>query len=253
MSKGAPSSVQDAANQVLYLATSPDGGVLLDVANDQLLKLNSTGVQIWTRLNCGESSDAIAESIAKECEIEPERVARDISALLSQAASLGITPDRPVLTELVREERFVETLPTRPWYAQDDATPQTTTSRWTVVSAFLGLVMFDLILSMRSMKSLCRSVKTWRVRSRRILNKAESISQLCSAVEKACAWYPKKTLCLQRSAVLTCLLRRHGIEAQMVVGSRAMPMLAHAWVETGGAVINDYPAVRKYYHSMVSF
>src|SRR6266446_3353174 len=43
------------------------------------------------------------------------------------------------------------------------------------------------------------------------------VRQVCAGVERARIWYPKKVQCLQRSAVLSCLLRREGVPARMVI------------------------------------
>lgn len=59
------------------------------------------------------------------------------------------------------------------------------------------------------------------------------------SVNLACALYFKKVLCLQRAAATTCLLRKVGIPARLVIGVQTLPYGAHAWVEVGGAVVND--------------
>ena len=58
-------------------------------------------------------------------------------------------------------------------------------------------------------------------------------------MDMAGIWYWKEALCLQRSAALTCLLKRYGVTAQMVIGAQQMPFKAHAWVEVDGRVVND--------------
>ncbi len=63
--------------------------------------------------------------------------------------------------------------------------------------------------------------------------------EICRAVDKAAAFYLRKVLCLQRSAATVCLLKRYGFAAQLVIGVQHLPFAAHAWVELGGAVIND--------------
>ena len=57
-------------------------------------------------------------------------------------------------------------------------------------------------------------------------------------------WYPKQAMCLQRSAVTTCLLRSAGVQAEMIIGCQRLPFLAHAWVEVDGEVINDKAQVQ---------
>jgi len=59
--------------------------------------------------------------------------------------------------------------------------------------------------------------------------------------------------CLGRSLVLWFLLRRRGIDAELVIGA-APPELtgglpAHAWVEVAGEPVNDTPGVRDRYGS----
>ena len=53
--------------------------------------------------------------------------------------------------------------------------------------------------------------------------------------------------CLRRSLVLMVLLRWQGIESELHFGARLQDqgLEAHAWVEMGGAVINDRPDIRK--------
>ena len=63
----------------------------------------------------------------------------------------------------------------------------------------------------------------------------------------ACIWYWKEVLCLQRSAATACLLKRHGVPAQMMIGAQQMPFKAHAWVEVDGRVVNDKPYMREMY------
>ena len=71
--------------------------------------------------------------------------------------------------------------------------------------------------------------------------------RICAAVDMACIWYWKEVLCLQRSAVTACLLKRHGVPAQMVIGAQQIPFRAHAWVEVDGSVVNDKPYTPEMY------
>jgi hypothetical protein len=68
-----------------------------------------------------------------------------------------------------------------------------------------------------------------------------SSEDLSLAMDWACVLYPKKVMCLQRSAATTLLLRRHGFKAEMVIGAQILPFRSHAWVEIGGVVVNDKP------------
>ncbi len=84
-----------------------------------------------------------------------------------------------------------------------------------------------------------------QVASRRPI--AGDTERICQAVAYACIWYPKTSLCLQRSAVTVTLLRRCGIHAEMVIGAQRLPLRAHAWVEVAGRVVNDKPEVQTEY------
>jgi Transglutaminase-like superfamily len=63
----------------------------------------------------------------------------------------------------------------------------------------------------------------------------EEAVRLGRAVVRTLAFLPGDTRCLRRSLVLTSLLARRGISAQLVIGARTAPeFLAHAWVEHEG-------------------
>jgi len=74
-----------------------------------------------------------------------------------------------------------------------------------------------------------------------------TVEQVCSAVDRACIWYRKEVLCLQRSAATTGLLRKHGVPAQLVIGAQQIPFRAHAWVEVEGRIVNDRPYMPEMY------
>lgn len=107
------------------------------------------------------------------------------------------------------------------------------------------LALFDFYLSRRDFAALHKRV--YKSPTRRIARQSDAVGRVCDAVDFACMWYPKRSLCLQRSAALTCLLRRHGVPALMVIGVQKLPFKAHAWVEVDGRVINDKPYVREMY------
>jgi hypothetical protein len=72
-----------------------------------------------------------------------------------------------------------------------------------------------------------------------------SISRVCEAVSFAACFYWKPVLCMQRAVVITRLLRRSGVKAELVIGYRPSPFFSHAWVEVDGCVVNDSPAYRE--------
>jgi hypothetical protein len=113
-----------------------------------------------------------------------------------------------------------------------------------IVSAWFGLVAYD-ILSLAGFGAIHRLVVAFPTRSRS--PREEIIARVCRAVDEACVWYVKRSYCLQRSAVTTCLLRWCGVQATLVIGYRPVPIDSHAWVEVDGRVVNDRPQYQKFF------
>jgi hypothetical protein len=107
--------------------------------------------------------------------------------------------------------------------------------------AWLGLVAFDAA----RVAGFAR-LHAW-LRRRRPSRRRTSVSteDVVWSVDEACVWYVKRAACLQRSFVATWLLRRHGIQAEMVIGCRPLPFESHAWVEVDGQVVNDRPQYQR--------
>jgi hypothetical protein len=112
------------------------------------------------------------------------------------------------------------------------------------VRAMLMLLMYDLLTIVGRFQTVHCTVSHWKISERR---HPDAIDRICTAVNYACAWYPKQALCLQRSFVMTYLLRKNGIAAQMVLGSQKLPFKAHAWVEVDGRAINERSNVQATY------
>lgn len=118
--------------------------------------------------------------------------------------------------------------------------------RTSTVVAFFGLMVAEIIMKVGGFRRLHETVKRWPV-GRNRTDDPELIKALCAAVDRAGRYYPKHALCLQRSAVGTCLLRAEGVAAQMVIGCRKIPFKGHAWIEVNGHVVNDNPKVQAFY------
>ena len=113
-----------------------------------------------------------------------------------------------------------------------------------LLHAYWKLVEMDLCMTRREFAALYEKVRSCPVASP---STASSVTQICAAVDLACIWYPKEVLCLQRSAATACLLRKYGINGQLVIGSSQLPFRAHAWVEVDGRVVNDKPYTNEMY------
>ena len=113
-------------------------------------------------------------------------------------------------------------------------------------AALILLTSVDALLKVGGFNTLHELVKRWKLRQLSP-DTAEIIAGGCATVEKACIWHPKEKLCLQRSAVATCLLRSLGVPAEMVIGIHKMPFYGHSWVEVDGAVVNDHKNVQTFF------
>ncbi|MGD1078953.1 MAG: lasso peptide biosynthesis B2 protein [Candidatus Sulfotelmatobacter sp.] len=114
-----------------------------------------------------------------------------------------------------------------------------------ILKAYLKLIRFDLYLARGDFAALYDEVRNYPVEN--TTPAPGTVECICSAVDIACIWYWKEALCLQRSAATSCLLKSHGIFAQMVIGAQQLPFKAHAWVEVGGRVVNDKPYLSELY------
>ena len=115
---------------------------------------------------------------------------------------------------------------------------------WLLVKAYAEIARFERCLRRRQFSGLYERVRNCTVATARSRVAQDDI---CNAVNLACVFYFKEVLCLQRAASTTCLLRKAGIAAQLVIGVQQLPFSAHAWVEVEGAVVNDKPYTSEIY------
>lgn len=115
-----------------------------------------------------------------------------------------------------------------------------------IFESWLRLVYIDLVLCTHSFTALHELIHRKKVKD---IPRAAPLEpgKLCRAMDLACIFYFKRVRCLQRSAATTCLLRRHGWDAHMVIGVQILPFRSHAWVEIDGVAVNDKHYVRDLY------
>ena len=109
-----------------------------------------------------------------------------------------------------------------------------------MLESWILLLYVDVLMRLRGFPHLYVLV---RERQMRTVREYENPIALSHAVDLACVFYFKPVLCLQRSAALVLLLRRHGWKGEMVIGAQLLPFRSHAWVEVEGMVLNDKPYV----------
>lgn len=115
-----------------------------------------------------------------------------------------------------------------------------------VLSSWLLLIRCELVMRLRGFPGLHELVRRTRVRPKSTTPLKPYI-ELCHGMEVACVFYIKQVQCLQRSAATALLMRRHGWNAEMVIGAQVFPFKSHAWVELHGAVVNDKASILDLY------
>lgn len=111
--------------------------------------------------------------------------------------------------------------------------------------AYWNLMLFHRYVSRRDFAGLYKKVRECPVATGTFA--PDVTDRVSSAINLASIWFWKEVLCLERSAATTCLLRRHGVAARMVIGVQRLPFKAHAWVEVSGEVANDKPHMPEMY------
>jgi hypothetical protein len=114
-----------------------------------------------------------------------------------------------------------------------------------VLRSLIELLRYDFFLRKHDFSALYEQIRSIPVTAR--TPGSGDVEAICTAVARACMWYPKHALCLQRSTVATTLLRQHGIAAELAIGAQRLPLKSHAWVEVDGRVVNDKPEVQTDY------
>jgi hypothetical protein len=91
--------------------------------------------------------------------------------------------------------------------------------------AYLTLILFDMYLARGDFAALYGKVRNYPLGA--ATPGVNAVDRISAAVNMACIWYWKEILCLQRSAATACLLKKHGIPAQMVIGAQLIPFTRH--------------------------
>lgn len=245
-----------------------DGSVLLSISEDRVCKLNGVGALTWMVLEdipVGLTLEEIVceleqqfETINAEgellFEVPHEQLRADTDRFLKKMASLGLLRvshdsrggEFYSISEDVSATTSAPATTVDQFDAIEEPTAEVNFSPRETFSAFVGLLAFDLLLKVGGFKKLIGKVERWPTAEPRIAD-PELCRRVRGMVDRAQMYYPKKAMCLQHSAVVTCLLRRRGVPAEMVLAAQDFPPKAHAWAEVDGEVVNDKNSVRSEY------
>lgn len=259
-----------------------DGCVLLSTASDRIFKLNGVGALTWLVLEQNQNALSLEDVVDElhrhfeninhtgemRYEVSREQLRSDTNRFLKSLAEAGLVQvlndlngcesyrsregvsgtTSTTLTEVTSTQAndvsftpITIASPTEIWNSR--------VSKRETLTALFGLLAVDLLLHFRGFEALIKRVERWPTAEPQTTD-SELCRRICAAVNRAQMYYPKKAMCLQRSAVTTCLLRRHAVPAQMVLAAQEFPPKAHAWVEVSGVVVNDFKQVKTRYREL---
>jgi hypothetical protein len=247
-----------------------DGGVLLSIAEDRICRLNGVGALTWMVLQEAErdlSLDEVVDRLSEQFEainaegelayeVSRSQLRVDTSLFLEKLATMNLLETNE--GELYRISRDVSgtTSPEKATGAvsvESEPDPSIRTeekvSKRETLTAFVGLLAFDVLVKLAGFKALIEKVEHWPTAEPRS-GDLRICRRVRAMVDRAQMYYPKKAMCLQHSAVVTCLLRRRGMPAQMVLAAHEFPIRVHAWSEVNGYVVNDRQDVKSKHREM---
>jgi hypothetical protein len=249
-----------------------DGSVLLSIAEDRVCKLNGVGALTWMILDdipVSLTLDEIVFALEQQFEainaegellyeVPRDQLRADTERFLKKMVSMGLlqlSGDAPrgefysITQDVCGTTSAPATAVEQSTSTKEEPAEVSSFSRRETFSAFVGLLAFDLLLKFGGFQRLIKKVERWPVAVPRTTDR-EICGRVRGMVDRAQMYYPKKAMCLQHSAVVTCLLRRRGVPAEMVLAAQDFPPKAHAWTEVSGEVVSDSPSVKSKYREL---
>jgi hypothetical protein len=223
-----------------------DGAALLDIEQGLCLSLNPAAMRIWRGLRLQKSLGQITDDLAAEFrDIPRQQIRADVIDFVSDIRQKGLLLPAERASTKHHLPRFFTLLQPRGKAANKVQKSSVKPSGVSVVKVLIGLVAYDVLRFGTNFARIHAVIQGWPIAHR--TTTAETVDRVCRVINYACVWYPKRVLCLQRSAVTTCLLRNCGVTAQMVIGAQKVPFEAHAWTEVDGCPVNERSDVQATY------
>ncbi len=236
-----------------FEAINSEGELLYEVSPEQLREDTARFLKNMAEMNLLQ---AMTDSCGPELYCINEGVSSTTSAPLAAtaAAKSRTTPLETQLSQASSREPVTGTS------AQPETNQPTGTASLSAdedikllkretFTAFIGLLAFDLLLKFAGFQSLIKRVEHYPT-AEPCTTDREICRRVRAMVDRAQMYYPKKAMCLQHSAVVTCLLRRRGVPAEMVLAAQEFPVRVHAWAEVEDKVVNDFQSVRTRHREM---
>lgn len=223
---------------------------MLNVDQGTVLSINDTGTLMFTKLaesTTGLTRDELVEVVrGKFEEVEASRIERAVDDLLARLEKAGTLRAQYNSVEMKHWHARGGLARRVPIGVRYMLRPVLYVKAYTTAALIL-LFTAEVVRKLGGFRSIQQTVQHWRPGVASQLDD-RTLANVCSAVNRACTWYPKRSLCLQRTSVLVCLLRSLGFPAEMVIGVHKMPFYGHAWAEVDGKIVNDHANAQKFFN-----
>lgn len=221
----------------VLFANTASGGTLMDILHDRFIALSPVSAAIWDGLASGAS---LQDLVAKIMQVKNVPIAQAEILLSSQF-------DRWEKAGLINSrEPLTASLP-RPKLAPP-ATADVCADR-TAEAPLSPLLLIKLVAAelryRRALRrlGLARTLVMLQLESGKQRRETDPVVRRTlrahHALRRPFRQGHSSRDCLISSIVLAAVLRRQGIEADLCIGIRDLPFLAHAWVEAQGLVLNE--------------
>ena len=238
------------ARDVYFSPATDQGCIVLNLERGNVLSFNEVAAFLFSTLaqaKHGLRRDEFVEIVAREFgEIEMIRIEKAVDDLL-----LRLDQTRTIQTEqnvaTVRRHDLRARAALRLSRSIRHPVRLLVRAKAYTIAALVLLFTAEMLRKLGGFRAIHNSVAHWDITIKSQPDD-ETLANACAAVNRACTWHPKRSLCLQRASVLVCLLRSLGFPAQMVIGVHKMPFYGHAWAELDGKVVNDHANAQKFFH-----
>jgi hypothetical protein len=238
------------ASGVYFSPATDQGCVVLNAERSRVFSLNNTGAWMFAKLaqaEAGLTRDEFVESVRREFEhVDVSRIEKAVDDLLARLKQTGTVQAEQNRAAIKRRDMRAEFALRLSRCIRYLLRPLLAVKAYTIAALVL-LFTAEVVRKLGGFRSIHATVERWKVTVQPQRDDV-TLAKACAAVNRACTWHPKRSLCLQRASVLVCLLRSLGFPAQLVIGVHKMPFYGHAWAEVGGKVVNDHANAQKFFH-----
>src|SRR5262249_16307736 len=112
-----------------------------------------------------------------------------------------------------------------------------------VLRAFKELILYEILIMLGGFPRVRKFVLNTKRSSRN--PPEDAVKTPMYAVGIAGCFYVREVKCLHRSFAATRMLRKLGVAAELIIATRPLPFMSHAWVEVNNEIVNDKPGYKR--------